>query len=67
MDLNYLLHRQQVSLMKAAAAVCREARYSHALMAQGYARRINERVHGLRDSDTLLMDEALHPAGLAAV
>lgn len=67
MDLNYLLHRQQVSLMKAAAAVCREARYSHALMAQGYARRINERVHGLRDSDTLLMDEALHPPGLAAV
>ncbi|MDF7775985.1 hypothetical protein P1X14_12070 [Sphingomonas sp. AOB5] len=40
MDLNYLFHRQQVSLMRADAATCTSSRFSHLGMAQGYADRI---------------------------
>ena len=42
MDLNYLLSRHQVSLMRADAAVCSEARHSHRGLARGYAERIRE-------------------------
>jgi hypothetical protein len=42
MDLNYLLSRHQVSLMRADAALCSEARYSHRALARGYADRIRE-------------------------
>lgn len=48
MDLNYLLHRQQVSLMKADAAVSAPARLCHSQLAVGYARRIEELVGPLR-------------------
>jgi hypothetical protein len=37
LDLNYLLHRQQVSLMRADAAVGCEARHAHRGLAQTYA------------------------------
>ncbi|MFD1786774.1 hypothetical protein ACFSC3_04230 [Sphingomonas floccifaciens] len=37
MDLNYLLSRHQISLMRADAATTREARYSHTGMAHRYA------------------------------
>ena len=40
MDLNYLLHRHQISLMRADAAQCTEARHSHLGLARAYARRI---------------------------
>ncbi|WP_294195707.1 hypothetical protein [uncultured Sphingomonas sp.] len=40
MDLNYLFHRQQVSLMMAAAASGIEARRAHGALARGYAARI---------------------------
>lgn len=40
MDLNYLLSRHQVSLMRAAAAACSEARHSHQGLARSYAERI---------------------------
>lgn len=43
MDLNYLFHRQQVSLMMAAAAVGVEARRAHRALARAYEVRI-ERV-----------------------
>lgn len=43
MDLNYLFHRQQVSLMMAAAASGVEARRAHRGLARAYAARI-ERV-----------------------
>jgi hypothetical protein len=42
MDLNYLLSRHQVSLMRADAAACGEARHSHRGLARGYAERIRE-------------------------
>lgn len=37
MDLNYLFHRQQVSLMRADAAICVESRHAHSALARGYA------------------------------
>ncbi|MDQ0250860.1 hypothetical protein J2W22_002924 [Sphingomonas kyeonggiensis] len=40
MDLNYLLHRHQVSLMHAAAATSPEARFAHRGLARCYAERI---------------------------
>ncbi|MDR6788503.1 hypothetical protein J2Y58_001861 [Sphingomonas sp. BE138] len=40
MDLNYLFHRQQVSLMMADAAGGVEAQRAHRALAQGYAARI---------------------------
>lgn len=40
MDLNYLLHRHQVALMRADRAASPEAACSHAGMARGYERRI---------------------------
>lgn len=40
MDLNYLLYRHQVSVMRAAASVCASTRRSHDALAQGYAERV---------------------------
>lgn len=40
MDLNYLFHRHQVSLMRAGAASCQSSRSSHRGLARGYAQRI---------------------------
>ncbi|WP_200909385.1 MULTISPECIES: hypothetical protein [unclassified Sphingomonas] len=40
MDLNDLLHRHQVSLMRAAHAKSVEAAHSHGGMARGYERQI---------------------------
>lgn len=40
MDLNYLLYRQQISLMRADAAANPEARVAHRSLAQCYADRI---------------------------
>ncbi|WP_200957887.1 hypothetical protein [Sphingomonas sp. Root710] len=41
MDLNDLLHRHQVSLMRSAAAVCAPSRLAHLGLAKGYARQID--------------------------
>lgn len=40
MDLNYLLYRHQVSLMRVAASDCLCARRAHRGLADGYAERI---------------------------
>jgi hypothetical protein len=37
MDLNYLLFRHQVSLMRAECASCPESRIAHRRLAAGYA------------------------------
>ncbi len=42
MDLNYLLSRHQVSLMRATSALSVEARYAHRAFAKHYAERIRE-------------------------
>lgn len=42
MDLNYLLGRHQVSLMRAEATDCLSARHAHRGMARGYAAMIAE-------------------------
>lgn len=36
MDINYLLHRQQVELMRANLAKCSESRIAHLELAQRY-------------------------------
>jgi hypothetical protein len=41
MDLNYLLSRHQISLMKSVTAGCVEARFAHGSLAEGYASRID--------------------------
>ncbi|MBC9033298.1 hypothetical protein IAG41_12940 [Sphingomonas sp. JC676] len=38
MDINYLLEREQISLMRASAARSVEARIAHEGLARGYAR-----------------------------
>lgn len=40
MDLNYLFHRHQVSLMRADAASCPPSRAAHVGLVRGYAQRI---------------------------
>ena len=40
MDLNHLLHRHQISLMRATAAASPEARSAHRGLVKGYAARI---------------------------
>ncbi|WP_165830963.1 hypothetical protein [Sphingomonas pokkalii] len=42
MDINDLLSRHQISLMRASAAGCVEARVAHHGLARGYADRIRE-------------------------
>lgn len=42
MPLNYLLHRHQISLMRAATGATPEARAAHRGLADGYARRVKE-------------------------
>jgi hypothetical protein len=41
MGLNYLLHRHQVSLMRADAAATTEARQAHRELASAYAERVD--------------------------
>ena len=51
MDVNYLLHRQQVSLIRAAVAECPESRAAHESLARGYTSQVrayrlaNRRAH----------------------
>jgi hypothetical protein len=46
MDLNYLLHRQQIELSRAKTATCKEARQAHALLAALYENAIEQRTNG---------------------
>lgn len=55
MALNYLLHRHQVSLMRADAASCVSARSSHLALANGYARQIELLVQPARQASTPLV------------
>ena len=41
MDLNYLLYRHQVSLMRVQASDCQSARSAHRDLARGYAAQIS--------------------------
>jgi len=54
MDLNYLLSRHQISLMRADDAACCEARHAHQGLAQGYATRIRELEQVLGSGSSLL-------------
>lgn len=49
MDINYLLKREQVSLMQAENAACGEARLAHLEMARGYASRLRESTFPVRE------------------
>jgi hypothetical protein len=40
-DLNYLLHRHQVSLVRAESAACFASGYAHRGLAKAYAERID--------------------------
>lgn len=47
LDLNYLFHRHQLSLMLGHEAPSREARLAHGGLARGYAARIRSAQHML--------------------
>jgi len=47
MDLNYLYHRHQISLMHARRATSKSARFSHLGLARGYA----QMIEAARDQD----------------
>lgn len=51
MDLNYLLHRHQISLDRARNAAGREARQVHATLAKNYAQRIAALRKGMIPAD----------------
>lgn len=53
MDLNYLLYRHQVSLMRAEASDCLCATRSHRGLAKGYADRIRVLRNGLGEAGSL--------------
>ncbi len=54
MDFNYLYHRQQVSLMRAARAACDASRAAHQELASLYSTAIeNKRAFGLPQSPEL--------------
>ena len=42
MDINYLLHREQISLAKANTAMSPEARRAHSGLARGYGAKLRE-------------------------
>lgn len=42
MDINYLLHREQVSLMMARRAVGHEAQHAHRSLALAYAKQLRD-------------------------
>lgn len=53
MDLNYLYHRQQISLFMAANGASAAARRAHRLFADGYAARIADMRFSSRTGATL--------------
>ena len=55
MDLNYLLSRHQISLMRADSALCREAAHAHRGLARGYAASIRELQQRLDAGSSLLV------------
>lgn len=68
MDLNYLLHRHQISLDRASNAVGREARQVHAALAKNYAKQIAALRRGMFPADkepVSLAAESEHDAARA--
>ena len=55
MDLNYLLHRHQISLVRAGNASCNRARRAHDDLAMGYAARITEYRETLGASGSMVL------------
>lgn len=55
MGLNYLLHRHQVSVAKAASATSGATRHSHEGLARGYAREIETLTRPQRSDRTPLV------------
>jgi hypothetical protein len=51
MDINYLLKREQVSLLMAKLATGREARFAHAGLARGYGALLAESTYPHREPD----------------
>jgi hypothetical protein len=53
LDLNYLLRREQISLMRAESAACLSSRASHAGLARGYAALIDAEPYPFRNAPVL--------------
>ncbi|WP_183111128.1 hypothetical protein [Sphingomonas sp. So64.6b] len=56
MDLNYLLSREQISLMRADVAACESSRASHTGLARGYAALLDAEPYPFRNSVGPLAD-----------
>ncbi|MES1976041.1 MAG: hypothetical protein V4472_26590 [Pseudomonadota bacterium] len=53
MDLNYLLHREQISLMRAERAACGSSRASHRGLARAYAALLDAEPYPFRNAPVL--------------
>jgi len=53
LDVNYLLHRQQVSLIQAAVASCPESRAAHEDMARAYLDQVRDSARANRRATTI--------------
>jgi len=54
MDINYLLHRHQVSVMRAGAATCRPSRMAHEGLASLYASAVSRLQVGMGGGGRLI-------------
>jgi hypothetical protein len=52
-DVNYLLHRQQISLLQAAFASCPESRAAHEDMARAYLDQVRDYARANRQAITI--------------
>lgn len=55
MDINYFLHRHQVSLMRADGAACSASRAAHRSLARHYAQALESFVRPLREAQYPLL------------
>lgn len=62
MDINYLLAREQISIMRANAAGSPEARLAHAGLARGYGARLAETLFPHRRYRATAANELLPPS-----
>lgn len=53
LDVNYLLHRQQVALIQAAVASCPESRAAHEDMARAYLDQVRDYARANRRATTI--------------
>lgn len=65
MDINYLLSREQISLMRAANADCGAVRQAHAGLARGYGQKLADSLFPHRRYQLTAANDPLPPTNRA--